>query len=71
MQQFIFERQVLIETYWNVNLYHPLVVLRRACVLIETDWNVNIFSVALHYRHFVLIETCWNVNSLRLQLQFF
>ena len=33
--------KVLIETYWNVNLYFPHTPDVFLCVLIETYWNVN------------------------------
>ena len=32
---------VLIETYWNVNIYASQLKTRRIYVLIETYWNVN------------------------------
>ena len=33
--------QVLIETYWNVNLEVLILMLSQNLVLIETYWNVN------------------------------
>ena len=35
------EERVLIETYWNVNIYVSLILLDPSRVLIETYWNVN------------------------------
>ena len=55
--------QVLIETYWNVNIYVVELLERVVRVLIETYWNVNRTSSSLvNNSSFVLIETYWNVN---------
>ena len=35
-------RQVLIETYWNVNLIATELSIKVLPVLIETYWNVNL-----------------------------
>ena len=35
------EAQVLIETYWNVNIYTREIYYDNDGVLIETYWNVN------------------------------
>ena len=32
---------ILIETYWNVNIFYIGGCLRRWQILIETYWNVN------------------------------
>ena len=35
------ETQVLIETYWNVNIVREFTQGKGILVLIETYWNVN------------------------------
>ena len=37
----MYEKRVLIETYWNVNTYGALCLGTMGFVLIETYWNVN------------------------------
>ena len=60
----MYEKRVLIETYWNVNLRQPKTSACVSFVLIETYWNVNEKSVLKSLPEtFVLIETYWNVNQ--------
>ena len=42
--------QVLIETYWNVNLYSTTMHIHFISVLIETYWNVNARLILAAYR---------------------
>ena len=54
---------VLIDTWWNVNIHKGDVSKGTANVLIDTWWNVNF----AYYRFIdavltVLIDTWWNVN---------
>ena len=54
---------VLIETYWNVNIYPNSGLMDLILVLIETYWNVNYeFPPESLSLLRVLIETYWNVN---------
>ena len=56
--------QVLIDTWWNVNI--PLINLSfgENAVLIDTWWNVNISKRATTLLlSYVLIDTWWNVNK--------
>ena len=39
---------VLIDTWWNVNLWKFINVLLWVCVLIDTWWNVNTLNVLIH-----------------------
>ena len=55
---------VLIDTWWNVNVFKPQNYITRGIVLIDTWWNVNPFQI-LNNRNAkrVLIDTWWNVNK--------
>ena len=56
---------VLIDTWWNVNVKRSNRTYLRFFVLIDTWWNVNKASdIASFLKLFVLIDTWWNVNSL-------
>ena len=44
------QKQVLIETYWNVKTEKPLLYVYRYLVLIETYWNVKL-SDCMYYSH--------------------
>ena len=56
---------VLIDTWWNVNMSICSLVKLSPTVLIDTWWNVNFHSLDLQLRLFlVLIDTWWNVNVL-------
>ena len=60
-------KEVLIETYWNVNDVEVIIFDEFNPVLIETYWNVNKeISVADYLDYWVLIETYWNVNYILL-----
>ena len=60
---------VLIDTWWNVNLQKPCSPLLVKCVLIDTWWNVNInFSGKMAQMTTVLIDTWWNVNLFHLRI---
>ena len=41
----MYEKRVLIETYWNVNFCKSLYPLSIYIVLIETYWNVNVRDI--------------------------
>ena len=59
----MYEKRVLIETYWNVNLPAEITTQAFIYVLIETYWNVNINHKEEYNKNLrVLIETYWNVN---------
>ena len=54
---------VLIDTWWNVNITYPLLVLTLFLVLIDTWWNVNKGTEEFTaVKELVLIDTWWNVN---------
>ena len=55
--------EVLISTYWNVNLNFTAFASAAIHVLISTYWNVNWFNNnATDWVFRVLISTYWNVN---------
>ena len=57
------QKEVLIETYWNVNIIDLTKAISVLTVLIETYWNVNgDYLPRLRPALSVLIETYWNVN---------
>ena len=59
----ISEEIVLIDTWWNVNLYLPTLPQPLTAVLIDTWWNVNHErQEQVKCRLWVLIDTWWNVN---------
>ena len=54
---------VLIDTWWNVNLYQINDIHASKLVLIDTWWNVNSLAVMdISSMLRVLIDTWWNVN---------
>ena len=55
---------VLIDTWWNVNVYRIRFSFRDdILVLIDTWWNVNVIMQGqLLVKLPVLIDTWWNVN---------
>ena len=54
---------VLIDTWWNVNIFPELTCPFPFRVLIDTWWNVNITYGSHRYLvSVVLIDTWWNVN---------
>ena len=56
-------RQVLIDTWWNVNSGRGSDTDMTSTVLIDTWWNVNLISDEEGIISFpVLIDTWWNVN---------
>ena len=56
--------QVLIDTWWNVNLSTTDVAASVKLVLIDTWWNVNSSEQCCYSgANRVLIDTWWNVNS--------
>ena len=58
---------VLIDTWWNVNMYQLIHWENHISVLIDTWWNVNKDVFDRAYRSCdVLIDTWWNVNELRI-----
>ena len=58
--------RVLIDTWWNVNVYDVRNGSYRYTVLIDTWWNVNVQgATALATATAVLIDTWWNVNCAR------
>ncbi len=55
--------EVLIDTWWNVNVFFDLLLDSEGEVLIDTWWNVNVGAAGLCYvPDVVLIDTWWNVN---------
>ena len=57
---------VLIDTWWNVNVYTRSLVLYLGLVLIDTWWNVNAPTTGTAKKTArVLIDTWWNVNFIR------
>ena len=55
---------VLIDTWWNVNLFVLRLPAFALQVLIDTWWNVNLFVLRLPaFALQVLIDTWWNVNK--------
>ena len=56
--------RVLIDTWWNVNVFKKDKELENGEVLIDTWWNVNNFPIKQQFfdKH-VLIDTWWNVNK--------
>ena len=57
---------VLIDTWWNVNLYASRLIIKMAMVLIDTWWNVNTLkSPDAKTDSTVLIDTWWNENGKR------
>ena len=56
--------QVLIDTWWNVNLTRSSKKKDGNSVLIDTWWNVNIIDTSkMTLNDIVLIDTWWNVNE--------
>ena len=58
-----FEYDVLIDTWWNVNITIVRFAVSQSQVLIDTWWNVNYdegYTEKTLKR--VLIDTWWNVN---------
>ena len=53
-------KQVLIETYWNVNTLLRKIPRSLKKVLIETYWNVNIYTREIYYDN----DGCINRNIL-------
>ena len=61
---------VLIETYWNVNITKYNTFFATFIVLIETYWNVNTLTYYVDpVSRRVLIETYWNVNVTHTRLR--
>ena len=55
--------QVLIDTWWNVNIAITIMVIWYLSVLIDTWWNVNTNKLGAGVEAVeVLIDTWWNVN---------
>ena len=48
----MYEKRVLIETYWNVNVIKTGTQMRLQHVLIETYWNVNLLIAFLAQKDF-------------------
>ena len=62
----MYEKRVLIETYWNVNILGGKARMSFGDVLIETYWNVNLYKALESVsQRLVLIETYWNVNTFK------
>ena len=56
---------VLISTYWNVNLSPTFIDCKSRKVLISTYWNVNVqMKYDFEGLVAVLISTYWNVNNI-------
>ena len=57
------DTDVLIDTWWNVNMLPLCVSSKVSVVLIDTWWNVNKDAGKLRAALIdVLIDTWWNVN---------
>ena len=55
---------VLIDTWWNVNVLNLTDVTNSDKVLIDTWWNVNsVIGCSCGCSGSVLIDTWWNVNT--------
>ncbi len=56
--------KVLIDTWWNVNIFLDFEIAVYNVVLIDTWWNVNInHHINVIKVILVLIDTWWNVNT--------
>ena len=55
--------EVLIDTWWNVNVLYKKPRIYDDGVLIDTWWNVNRKKFSAIWKNsIVLIDTWWNVN---------
>ena len=66
-----YQKEVLIDTWWNVNVVAEPKTESEPTVLIDTWWNVNILDLLNPIINLiVLIDTWWNVNAQQKSLSF-